>query len=101
MAIRKFVLCALLSFMYLAAGSDITNQVFGHLTDGMPAAFGDFNSDELTDVFVLRDGGKTLEIFLAAEEEPLLRVARPKPLRYLIDVSEGELSRCAVQVHVQ
>lgn len=61
--------------------SDITNLVFGSLTDGMPAAFGDFNSDELTDVFVLRDNGKTVEIFLAAEEEPLLRLARPTPLR--------------------
>lgn len=56
--------------------SDITNLVFGQLTDGMPAAFGDFNSDELTDVFVLRDNGRTVEIFLAAEEEPLLRQVR-------------------------
>lgn len=65
--------------------SDITNLVFGSLTDGMPAAFGDFNSDELTDVFVLRDNGKTVEIFLAAEEEPLLRLARPNPLRCAFD----------------
>lgn len=81
MATRKLTICALLCFANIVNGSDITNQVFGHLTDGMPAAFGDFNSDELTDVFVLRDGGKTMEIFLAAEEEPLLRVVRPKPLR--------------------
>lgn len=60
--------------------SDITGNVFGSLTDGMPAAFGDFNSDELTDVFVLRDEGKSLEIFLADEEEPLLRRASP-PLK--------------------
>lgn len=36
-----------------ACASDITNLVFGKSTDGMPAAFGDFNSDELTDVFVV------------------------------------------------
>ncbi|XP_012225353.1 T-cell immunomodulatory protein [Linepithema humile] len=51
--------------------SDITSAVFGSVLDGMPAAFGDFNSDELTDVFMLRNG--TVEIFLAAEQEPLLR----------------------------
>jgi len=59
--------------------SDITPAVFGNMLDGMPAAFGDFNSDELTDVFMLRkneEDGQTVEIFLAAEQEPLLR---PKP----------------------
>nr|XP_022907771.1 T-cell immunomodulatory protein [Onthophagus taurus] len=61
--------------------SDITNNVFGPLTDGLPAAFGDFNSDELTDIFVLRDESRTLEIFLAAEEEPLLRTSRSNPLK--------------------
>ena len=53
--------------------SDITGAVFGDVLDGMPAAFGDFNSDELTDVFMLRKNGTTVEIFLAAEQEPLLR----------------------------
>lgn len=53
--------------------SDITRAVFGDVLDGMPAAFGDFNSDELTDVFMLRENGTTVEIFLAAEQEPLLR----------------------------
>lgn len=66
--------------VYCINCSDITRNVFGKLTDGMPAAFGDFNSDELTDVFVLRDDGKTLEIFLAEEEEPLLRRAQ-SPLK--------------------
>lgn len=61
--------------------SDITNNVFSpSLTDSIPSAFGDFNSDELTDMFVIRDKGRTLEIFLADEEEPLLRAPSP-PLR--------------------
>lgn len=60
--------------------SDITNLVFGQYTDGLPAAFGDFNSDELTDVFVLRDNQEKIEILLAYEEEPLLRPSRPDPL---------------------
>lgn len=62
----------------LASDSDITYNVFGKLTDGMPAAFGDFNSDELTDIFVLRDNGTTMEIFLSAEEEPLLQSRKLK-----------------------
>jgi len=41
----------------------------------MPAAFGDFNSDELTDVFMLRQDRRTVEIFLAADQEPLLQPA--------------------------
>lgn len=60
--------------------SDITSLVFGKYTDGLPAAFGDFNSDELTDVFVLRDNQEKIEILLAYEEEPLLRPSRPDPL---------------------
>lgn len=58
--------------------SNITPAVFGNVLDGMPAAFGDFNSDELTDVFMLRgkpNGSQTVEIFLAADQEPLLRPA--------------------------
>ncbi|XP_015175044.1 PREDICTED: T-cell immunomodulatory protein [Polistes dominula] len=53
--------------------SDITTAVFGNVLDGMPAAFGDFDSDELTDVFMVRKDGKTVQVFLAAEQEPLLR----------------------------
>lgn len=60
--------------------SDITPLVFGKYTDGLPAAFGDFNSDELTDVFVLRDDDEKIEILLAYEEEPLLRPSKPEPL---------------------
>lgn len=69
------------TFVYLVAlvsattCSDITPAVFGNVLDGMPAAFGDFNSDELTDVFMLRKDGRTVEIFLAAEQEPLLQPA--------------------------
>lgn len=67
------VLLHLLALALIARCSDITPAVFGNAHYGMPAAFGDFNSDELTDVFMLRDNGMTVEIFLAAEQEPLLR----------------------------
>ncbi|CAH1154024.1 unnamed protein product [Phaedon cochleariae] len=75
-----FLLINLCFFKLEVECSDITRLAFGDFTDGMPAAFGDFNSDELTDVFVLRENGHTMEILLANEEEPLLRPARPQPL---------------------
>lgn len=53
--------------------SDITSQAFGTINDTIVSAFGDFNSDELTDVFVRSTDGRTLEILLASEQEPLLR----------------------------
>lgn len=69
----------LIVLVTVARCSDITPAVFGNVLDGMPAAFGDFNSDELTDVFMLRgkpgDSPRTVEIFLAADQEPLLRPA--------------------------
>lgn len=58
--------------------SDITHLAFGGFTEGMPAAFGDFNSDELTDVFVVTDENTSVEILLAHEEEPLLRPAKQR-----------------------
>lgn len=67
------LLCVIALAIAPASCSDITAAVFGDVLDGMPAAFGDFNSDELTDVFMLRKNGTTVEIFLAAEQEPLLR----------------------------
>ncbi|XP_065155827.1 T-cell immunomodulatory protein [Atheta coriaria] len=71
----------LASCLSLINSSDITSKVFGPLVDGMPAAFGDFNSDELTDVFVLRENGRTMEILLGYEEEPLLRTSFSHPLK--------------------
>lgn len=75
--------------MLLAAGdcTDITNAVFGHVLDAMPAAFGDFNSDELTDVFTIRQDGKTVEIMLAADQEPLLRPSRNVSCNFLDEVT--------------
>ncbi|XP_044754038.1 T-cell immunomodulatory protein [Coccinella septempunctata] len=77
-------------FLFLAGVkcSDITKLIFGSNTNGMPAAFGDFDSDELTDVFVIQDNGTAIEILLAHEEEPILRSAKPKPLRCVFNHSK-------------
>lgn len=53
--------------------SDITPQAFGSINDTIISAFGDFNSDELTDIFIRSTDGKRLEIMLASDVEPLLR----------------------------
>ncbi|KAL1137621.1 hypothetical protein AAG570_009317 [Ranatra chinensis] len=53
--------------------SDITPSVFGSQTDGLPAAFGDFNSDEYPDLFVIKNNQRTVEILLGSDTEPLLR----------------------------
>lgn len=45
--------------------------MFGDRTDGLPAAFGDFNSDELTDMFVILNKN-TLQILLGSDKEPTM-----------------------------
>ncbi|XP_056630158.1 T-cell immunomodulatory protein [Diorhabda sublineata] len=72
----KVIEITILAILSSAKCSDITRLVFGDFTNGLPAAFGDFNSDELTDVFVLSDNDRTVDILLANEEEPLLRSGR-------------------------
>jgi integrin alpha FG-GAP repeat containing protein 1 len=70
-------LCLLMAFLVkLVQSSDITDMVFENLNDAIVAAYGDFNSDELTDVFILRDDFKTIEILLASDTTPLLKKQR-------------------------
>lgn len=58
-----FLILALSAF---ASASNITKIVFGDIKEGIVAAFGDFNSDELTDIFVIRDKRKTMKILFGA-----------------------------------
>jgi len=63
-----------LVFCAASSANDITNAVFGNASRGsVPAAFGDFNSDKLTDIFVIRDDGSTLEVLLAGTKEPIMQ----------------------------
>lgn len=59
--------------------TDITHLAFD-VNDAVPAAYGDFNSDEFTDVFVLRDNFHTIDILLANVESPPL-LSRDNRLR--------------------
>lgn len=47
--------------------------MFGNDVQGQPAAFGDFDSDELTDMFILKDQGRSVEIMFGSNVEPFLR----------------------------
>lgn len=44
---------------------DVTGDLFGSENVGTVAAFGDFNSDKQTDVFVIREGEYLLSVLLA------------------------------------
>ena len=67
--------------------TNITSAVFGTTQANrsfIPAAFGDFNSDKLTDMVVLKHSEKTVAVLLATEQkvvssgdDPPLFVARP------------------------
>ncbi|KAG5682983.1 hypothetical protein PVAND_012297 [Polypedilum vanderplanki] len=71
-----FILLFLAKLVHSSDIIDITDIVFQNLDNAIVAAYGDFNSDELTDVFLLRDDFKTIEILLAADAPPLLRKER-------------------------
>lgn len=51
--------------------SDMTETSFGNINEGLIAAFGDFNSDELTDAFIIN--ASSIEVLLAHDKEPFLR----------------------------
>jgi hypothetical protein len=54
---KNFVWVIVLLFIPLIQSydlMDITNSVFGNFSAVIPAAFGDFNGDKLTDMFVLK-----------------------------------------------
>ncbi|XP_075366799.1 T-cell immunomodulatory protein isoform X2 [Mycteria americana] len=61
---------------------NVTAQLFGAEAYGTLAAFGDFNSDKQTDLFVLR-GGNELVIFLADQKEPYFKPRVKLPMKSL------------------
>lgn len=62
-------LLALISFICVRHGAfglqDVTGDLFGSENVGTVAAFGDFNSDKQTDIFVIREGEYLLPVLLA------------------------------------
>ncbi|KAJ7311828.1 hypothetical protein JRQ81_006139 [Phrynocephalus forsythii] len=77
-----------LLFFFLPAWAlqNVTPQLFGGQAFGTLAAFGDFNSDKQTDLFVLR-GDNELNIFLADQKEPYFKPKVKLPLTNVVITS--------------
>lgn len=71
--LRQIISLVLVLTIRKICATDITSQAFGTIGDTIISAFGDFNSDELTDVFIRSTDGRVIEILLASDQEPLLR----------------------------
>ncbi|XP_065349820.1 T-cell immunomodulatory protein [Cloeon dipterum] len=73
MSCLRAVAVFLLFLARLSAANDITEAIFGNASRGnVPAAFGDFNSDKLTDILVISDDGRTVRVLLAGPKEPVM-----------------------------
>ncbi|XP_076113083.1 T-cell immunomodulatory protein-like isoform X4 [Mytilus galloprovincialis] len=65
------VLLSYLSFIPLAVPSsfdDVTSNTLGASAKGLIAAFGDYNANKNTDLFVIGDAGTSVKIYLATKE---------------------------------
>ncbi|KAK3597568.1 hypothetical protein CHS0354_018163 [Potamilus streckersoni] len=61
-----FVICLPKSYIAL---EDVTGNVLQGENNGIIAAFGDFNADKLTDIFVIRENGTVLQLLMAVQEK--------------------------------
>ena len=69
----RFIIIMSISFHCPSLALNITDFVFGENTKFLPAAFGDFNSDKLTDMFVLTKDMKTVKVLMSHTDPPLFR----------------------------
>uniref|UniRef100_A0A146LKX2 T-cell immunomodulatory protein n=1 Tax=Lygus hesperus TaxID=30085 RepID=A0A146LKX2_LYGHE len=76
-------LILLVCVLHWGHATDITSTVFGKPLEGIPAAFGDFNSDEYPDLFVIKDN--TFEILLGRDSEPLIQKSPGDKLKCKFD----------------
>lgn len=62
----------MLALSHVSASVDNKDLVIGSSVKGQPAAFGDFDSDELTDIFILKNQGHSIEVMFGSNVEPFL-----------------------------
>lgn len=67
-----FLLQILIIFTSWIECSNITITAFGGIRDALPSAYGDFNSDELTDIFILTAEQKTIQILYGSSDSDQL-----------------------------
>ncbi|XP_052815066.1 T-cell immunomodulatory protein-like [Mya arenaria] len=48
---------------------DVTDKIFGSKPHGFISAFGDFNADKYTDIFVISETGNAVELYLADNDK--------------------------------
>lgn len=59
------------------SGEDVTQKMFGSQTSELfPIAYGDFNSDKLTDIIAVPSDRSAIMLYLAHEEAPFLRLKK-------------------------
>lgn len=76
-AILTFWKVLFLAFIIPINGDDMTKEVFDHFeSQYLPAAFGDFNGDKLTDMFIIQksfNGNNWVKVLLSHGISPFLR----------------------------
>nr|AVP12666.1 T-cell immunomodulatory protein [Testudinalia testudinalis] len=61
--------CIISNECTFASFSDTSSGIFGLTSQGLIAAFGDFNADKATDVFILSDDAKTVQLIFGKTEK--------------------------------
>lgn len=68
---KKLFLIIFFVIKIVASNDEIQTNIFKNNFQGLPAAFGDFNSDKLIDIFLIDKRRKKFDILFAIIEEPL------------------------------
>lgn len=79
---RLCLLYFIASCLHIVVCNDMTSSAFEGEQHGILSAFGDFNSDELTDVFMTSENGTLFHILLAFAKEPFLRPSKKLACNY-------------------
>lgn len=67
----NFIVLAIFFKSTKSSLSDVTLEAFGTNFNGVIAAFGDFNADKNIDIFIITDGGTSVQVLLTSmEKEP-------------------------------
>ncbi|ESP02604.1 hypothetical protein LOTGIDRAFT_237922 [Lottia gigantea] len=62
-------ICIISNECTFASFSDTSSGIFGGTSQGLIAAFGDFNADKATDVFILADDAKSVQLIFGKTEK--------------------------------
>lgn len=66
--ITQVIFLIILKHAQSSSFEDVTSKSFGPSAKGLIAAFGDFNGNKNTDIFVIGDGGTSVKLYLSTKE---------------------------------